>query len=172
MYFKLSEAMLCPDCNIIFKTDNQRDGFHYPVCPICCNKAVLNVGNVLNRTTKEKSIRRRKEVKNEKTTAVNHNRVDMAFDDSSGGSIGAGSSGGQNNNLGAGKGDDRRCCLEGWDGGAEPENSSGDSDGQPANRIIKTVSALFNVVRKFLQVKSDIKSKLQRIDAGSLQRIL
>lgn len=172
MYFKLSEAMLCPDCNIIFKTDNQRDGFHYPVCPICCNKAVLNVGNVLNRTTKEKSIRRRKEVKNEKTTAVNHNRVDMAFDDSSGGSIGAGSSGGQNNNLGAGKGDDRRCCLEGWDGGAEPENSSGDSDGQSTDGTVKTVFALLDVVRKLFQAERCIKSELPRINAGSLQRIL
>lgn len=48
----LKNAYLCPDCDEVFSIADVlhiEDHIHYPICPICGNKNVLNLARVLNR---------------------------------------------------------------------------------------------------------------------------
>ena len=46
---KLNDAYLCPDYNEVFSYKEQKFPYnHYPICPICGSKNLLNLGRVLN----------------------------------------------------------------------------------------------------------------------------
>jgi len=171
MYFKSNDAVLCTDCDIIFSANNQDD--HHPVCPICCNKNVLNVGNVLNRTTMEQLIQRRKEARDEKAdTIVLDNRIGLAVHNADDRLVREDPSCGVSSNGGSGNSVVRRCCLESWDGEAESKDNQSNADCRGADGTVKTVFALLDVVRKLLQTERCIKSELPRINAGSIIRVL
>jgi hypothetical protein len=48
---KLNDSYLCTDCDEVFSYKEQYYFVtnHHPICPICGNKNVLNIGRVLNR---------------------------------------------------------------------------------------------------------------------------
>lgn len=150
---KLNDTYLCPDCDEVFSYKDQHYFItnHHPICPICGNKNVLNLGRVLNR----------KEGKDEIPTK--HNIVHGYRDPDSQSIVNnssCGISASENKPIETGGNQDRT----GRSGG---ENLGCGVSGKSTNGLVRATSTLVDVFGKLFQATSGIKKVLSGTHADS-----
>lgn len=152
---KLNDSYLCADCDEVFCYNQFKPKIYisdpnYPICPVCGNKNVLNLGRVLNRQ------------EDKKDEESHRRRTDWCGNDPDGKHIIDGISGSITDKVnklftnGSNQGGDRRSR------GTDPKCSA---SSKRSNGIIKAITTLSDVDRKYLQEKCNLGGILSGINA-------
>jgi len=157
---KSNDTYLCPDCDEVFSFIEPQNiiYIHYPICPICGNKSVLNIGRVLNRKEekKDEGATRRVDSGGYVGGPLPTGRLDVDGPASDVKSVPDGEirfvegSGNQSGDRRSG-GEDRRS----------------DSNSEQTDKAVGVVSALFDVFGILVQQKRRIEQELSRVNANT-----
>jgi hypothetical protein len=150
---KLNDTYLCTDCDEVFSYKEQYYFVtnHHPICPICGNKNVLNIGRVLNR----------KEEKDE--AHFDYNAVH---------------GGGVSNSKLIIKDISDSCCEpetksieasgdQDWTGRSGREDHGCGVVGKQTNGLVRATSVVVDVLGKLIQATSGVKKVISGLDANS-----
>jgi hypothetical protein len=153
---KLNNSYLCADCDEVFAFKDQiyPNITHYPICPICGNKNVLNLGRVLNR-------------QEDKRNEEHHRRrTDWCGNDPDGKHIIEGISGRVSDK-------DVESVADGRDQSGDRRSGRTDSecnsDSEHSNRIIKATDSFINVDGEQFQTRSEVQPVISGLDADPVQ---